>query len=713
VSAAPSLDAPTSALHFRVTGMRCASCAARVEGVLRDQPGVNDASVNFATGEARVEGANDIPALASALADAGYGLESRSGSAPPAAPASDRRRPALAALLTAPVFALAMLGIDSPASRIVQALLTTGVVYGLGAPFHRGAWARARHLGANMDTLISVGTTAAYATSLAALVTGGPLYFETAAVIVTLILIGRFLEDRARGRASSAVTRLAALRPTHASVVRDGREVQIALDAVQVGDHLAIRPGEKVATDAVILEGRSAFDESAFTGESLPVDKGPGDTLFGASLNRQGFVVARATRVGRDTALAGIIRLVEEAQASKAPIQKLADRVASVFVPVVLTIALVTGLAWFAVGADVNAALANAVAVLVIACPCALGLATPTAILVGSGRGAELGVLFKNAEVFEQSRRVDTVVFDKTGTLTRGEMSLTDVLSEDDDFLGRVAAVEAGSEHPIAGAVVAGARERGAPQETLREFESLPGRGVRGRVGDVTVSVGTERWMQELGVDVPSSLRDPLGELEAAGRTVFVGAWGGRARGLVAVADTPRTGAVEAVESLRAGGIGVVMITGDNQRTASAVATQLGIDRVMAEVLPADKADAVAELQASGHRVAFVGDGINDAPALTRADLGMAVGTGTDVAIEAGGVVLVAGDPRLCGVALALARRTFGTIAQNLFWAFGYNAAAIPLAALGYLDPMIAAGAMALSSLSVVANSLRLRRFQA
>ncbi len=712
MSAAPSPDLPAPALHFRVTGMRCASCATRVEQVLRDQPGVADASVNFATGDARVEGANDLPALAAALADAGYGLESRSESAPAADPAADRRRPALAALLTAPVFALAMLGIDSPTSRIAQALLTTVVVFGLGVSFHRGAWARARHLDANMDTLISVGTTAAYATSLAAVFTGGPLYFETAAVIVTLILIGRYLEDRARGRASSAVTRLAALRPSHANVVRDGREVQTALHAVQVGDHLAIRPGEKVATDAVILEGRSAFDESAFTGESLPVDKGPGDVLFGASLNRQGFVLARATRVGRDTALAGIIRLVEEAQASKAPIQKLADRVASVFVPAVLAVALVTGLVWFAMGADANAALGNAVAVLVIACPCALGLATPTAILVGSGRGAELGVLFKNAEVFERSRRVDTVVFDKTGTLTRGEMSLTDVVSDDDDFLSRVAAVEAGSEHPIATAVVAGARERGAPLETVREFESLAGRGVQGRVSDVSVSVGTQRWMQELGVDLPASLRDRLEELEAVGRTAFVGAWGGRARGLVAVADTPRAGARAAVASLRAADIGVVMITGDNQRTASAVAAQLGIDRVMAEVLPADKASAVADLQASGHRVAFVGDGINDAPALTRADLGMAVGSGTDVAIEAGGVVLVSGDPRLVGVALALARRTFRTIVQNLFWAFGYNAAAIPLAALGYLDPMIAAGAVALSSLSVVANSLRLRRFR-
>jgi cation-transporting ATPase V/Cu+-exporting ATPase len=709
--------------------MRCASCAARVERVLREQAGVRAAAVNLANSEARVVAEPDrldVAALQDAVAEAGFQLGSADAEQARITPVErlrgeaegQRRRFLLAALLTAPVFALGMLGVEGRPSLLVQGALATVVVFAFGAQFHRGAWARARRLDANMDTLISLGTLAAYGYSVWAAFAGQPVYFETGAVIVTLILLGRFLEARAKGQASSAVAKLLELGATDACVLREEGEVRIPIDDLQPGDRLVIRPGEKVPTDAVILEGTSAFDESAFTGESVPVDRAPGDPLFGASVNQHGRVVARATKVGSETALAQIVRLVEDTQASKAPVQKLTDAIASVFVPAVMGIAVVTLLGWLASGAALSTALTNAVAVLIIACPCALGLATPTAIMVGSGRGAELGVLFKGAEVFERSRGIDTVLFDKTGTLTRGEMSLTDVVSPEDEsvFLRLVGSVEAASEHPVARAVAAGAADRGISLDEVDGFESLPGRGVRAKVGGpggTAVAVGTARWMRELGIEVPVRLQGALEDLEGKGRTAFFGAWEGRARGIVAVADTVREGAAAAVQALRAAKVGVAMITGDNRRTAEAIAQQLRIGGVLAEVLPQDKAGAIDRLQREGQRVAFVGDGVNDAPALTQADLGMAVGTGTDVAIEAGGVVLMSGDPTLSAVALGLARRTFRTIAQNLFWAFAYNAAAIPLAATGLLNPMIAAGAMAFSSVTVVGNSLRLRRFRA
>jgi heavy metal translocating P-type ATPase len=728
-------------LRFEVEGMRCASCAARVEKVLREQAGVRAAAVNLASSEARVVADPDrvdVATLQGAVAEAGFRLERAAAESAEWArsspverlrgeASSQRRRLLVAALLTAPVFTLGMLGVEGTPSLLAQGALATVVVFALGAQFHRGAWARARKLGANMDTLISVGTLAAYGYSVWAAFAGQPVYFETGAVIVTLILLGRFLEARAKGQASGAVAKLLELRATDACVLREQGEVRIPVAELQPGDRLVIRPGEKVPTDAVILEGTSAFDESAFTGESVPVDRAPGDPLFGASVNQHGRVVARATRVGSETALAQIVRMVEDTQASKAPVQKLADAVAGVFVPVVMGIAALTLLGWLASGAPLSTALSNAVAVLIIACPCALGLATPTAIMVGSGRGAELGVLFKGAEVFERSRGIDTVLFDKTGTLTRGEMSLTDVVSLEDEsqFLRLVGSVEAASEHPVARAVATGAAGRGIALAEVDGFESLPGRGVRARVGQVgradgagepggtAVAVGTARWMRELGIEVPVRLQGALEDLEGQGRTAFFGAWQGRARGIVAVADTVREGAAATVQALRARKVHVSMITGDNRRTAEAIAAQLRIGGVLAEVLPRDKAGAIERLQQEGRRVAFVGDGINDAPALTQADLGMAVGTGTDIAIEAGGVVLMSGDPTLSAVALGLARRTFRTIAQNLFWAFAYNAAAIPLAALGMLNPMIAAGAMSFSSVTVVGNSLRLRRFRA
>jgi heavy metal translocating P-type ATPase len=717
VSAEATIASPRApAERFRVEGMHCASCAGRVERILREQPQVASASVNFATAEARVQGNVDARALRAAIRAAGYELVPlRDESLLPVTREveTSRLRFLVAAALTLPVFALAMLGFDAAWSRIAQALLATPIVLACGAPFHRGAWTRARHREANMDTLVSMGTLAAYGASLWALLRGGPVFFESAAVIVTLILLGRWLEARARGRASQAVSELAALAAVDACVLRGGREVRVPIQDLAVGDVLLIRPGEKVPTDAVVEEGRSEIDASMFTGEPLPRACGPGDEIPGAAVNGRGRLIARATRVGRDTALAAILRLVEETQASKAPVERLVDAIAGRFVPVVLAIAAVTLIGWLSAGATGADALTRAIAVLVIACPCALGLATPTAITVGSGRGAELGVLFKGAEVFERSRRIDTVVFDKTGTLTRGEMSLAEVAGAEDatQFLERVAAVEAASEHAIGRAIAAGARARGVALEAIEDFEAVPGCGARGRVRGSEVLVGATRWLRECGLEIPTDLGATIDALEARGFTVVVGAWDGRARGALALADVPREDAPAAIAALRRLGVDVHLVTGDNPRAARAAAQALGIEHVVAEARPDEKAAMVAALQRAGQRVAFVGDGINDAPALGQADLGLAVGTGTDVAIESGSAVLVSGDPRLAAIALALARRTYHTIGQNLFWAFAYNTAAIPVAALSGLDPMLAAGAMAFSSVSVVTNSLRLRRW--
>jgi cation-transporting ATPase V/Cu+-exporting ATPase len=707
---------------YEVEGMSCASCSARVERVLSRQAGVHSASVNFATGRARLEidpEKADPEALEDAVRRIGYGIRRLTASRPEPEAGGEAdafrrqlRITLLAAGLTLPVLVLGMTGIGGAWGGWLQALLATPVEFWLGAQFHRAALARARSLDTNMDTLVSVGTLAAYGYSCVALFQGAPLFFDTAAVIVTLILLGRTLEARAKGRASAAIRKLLELGVKEASLLRDGREVRIPIDQVTPGDLLVVRPGEKVPTDGVIVEGASSFDESMLTGESIPVDREPGEEVFGASVNGEGRVVIRATLVGNDTALAQIVRLVERAQASKAPVQHLVDRVAGVFVPVVLAIGALTLGAWLVLGADVAVSIRNAVAVLIIACPCALGLATPTAILVGTGRGAELGVLFKGSDVFERSRAVDVVLFDKTGTLTRGEMVLTDVVTDAtnaDVFLTRVASVENASEHPVARAVAAGAVERGIGLSEVGDFRAIPGRGVRGSIEGVEIVVGRAGLAEELGLEISRVYRDAQARLESEGKTAFLGGWEGQVRGVIGVADTLRSTARETVAEIASLGIGVVMVTGDNRRTADAIAGQLGIEQVRAEVLPQEKADEVRRLREQGRVVAFVGDGINDAPALVEADLGMAVGTGTDVAIEAGNVVLRSGEPRLAALGLRLARRTFRTIAQNLFWAFCYNTAAIPLAAFGFLDPMIAAGTMALSSLSVVANSLRLR----
>jgi cation-transporting ATPase V/Cu+-exporting ATPase len=718
------VPAPTTSVTLDVKGMTCASCALRIERILGKQEGVTAASVNFAGQEARVEilDGTDVAGLTEAVARLGY-------RARPVAEDEEREsvvdrydtetryqgRNALAAgLLALPVFLISMFGdMESTGLRTLVWALTTPVEFVFGWQFHRNAAVRLRSFGANMDTLVSMGTLAAYGYSVWAFFAGEHLYFETAAVIIAFILLGRFFEARSKGRASGAIARLLELGAREARVVRDGVEQTVPIGEVRPGDLMVVRPGEKVPTDGTITAGASSFDESMLTGESRPVDRGPGDPVIGATINQHGMVQVEATRVGTETALAQIIRLVEAAQSTKAPVQRLADRVAAVFVPVVVAVAIATLAGWLAVTGDLPDAMQAAVAVLIIACPCALGLATPTAIMVGSGRGAELGVLFKDAEIFERSRAVNTVVFDKTGTLTRGAMTLESIVATGDEHRALLLAgsLEAASEHAVGKAAALGAEERGVDLLPVTGFRALPGLGVAGTVDDVEVTAGRPALLEERGLRIPGDLREALDAMEAQGHTAFLAGWEGEARAALAVADTLRPGASDAVAALRAGGIEVAMITGDNRRTANAIAGEVGIDRVLAEVLPADKSGEVARLQEAGRVVAFVGDGVNDAPALTRADLGMAVGTGTDIAIEAGDVVLMSGDPALAGTALRLAVATFKVIRQNLFWAFAYNTAAIPLAAAGLLNPMIAAAAMAASSVTVVSNALRLRRF--
>lgn len=716
----------TQTHQFQVEGMTCASCALRIERILERQEGVSEAVVNFAGHDARVEvdpSAGDLEALSAAVSRIGYGI-SEIDDASPRVPVTELydeetryqlHSLTLATAFTIPIFLLSLLADPTIGVDVTQWALATPVVFVFGWQFHRAALRRLAGRTANMDTLVSLGTTAAYAYSVWAVFAGESVFFETAAIIITFILAGRYFEARAKGRASDAVGKLASLAAKDATVVVDGRELSVPLSEVEVGDRIVVRPGEKIPTDGVILEGASSLDESMLTGESIPVDKGAGDEVFGATINQHGRVTVEATRVGSETTLAQIVRLVEEAQATKAPIQRLADRVAAWFVPAVIVVAVATFGLWMVFDGSAATGLRNAIAVLIIACPCALGLATPTAIMVGSGRGAELGVLFRNAAVFENSRRIDTVVFDKTGTLTRGVMSLSDVDSDDDaaKFLLRVASVESASEHPVGRAVALGAEERGVELQAVTGFESMTGLGVRGEVGGTEVVVGKPKLMADMGLLIPDRHLDRVDSYEQQGKTAFLGGWGGEVRGVIAVADSLRPTAATAVDLLRGMGVKTSMITGDNRRTAEAIAAQVGVDEVMADVLPGEKSAEVERLRHGDFAVAFVGDGINDAPALTAADVGMAVGSGTDVAIEAGDVVLMSGDPRAAVTALALAGATFRTIRQNLFWAFFYNSVAIPLAVLGLLRPSIAAAAMALSSVSVVANSLRLRRFGA
>ena len=719
-------------LRLDVLGMTCGSCAARVEKTLNKQPGV-EASVNFATGEAVVRLEEAAPAfdeLREAVKARGYDLRLHVDEAEEAHKREERawlRRLVVAWPLAIATMAVSMAWPDELWSRWAAFLMATPVQFYAGWPFLKGAAVRARSFTANMDTLIAVGTLAAYGYSVWVFFTtldtfragaemgmgdaNTHLYFESSAVIIAFLALGRWLEARAKGRASQAIKRLLEMGAKDARVLRNDKELKVPVDVVKVGWILKVLPGEKVPVDGRVLEGASAVDESMLTGESVPVEKTVGDEVAGATVNLDGVLVIEATRVGEDTALAQIARLVAEAQGSKAPIQRLADQVAGIFVPVVFGIAALTAIAWYLVDGTVEAALVPAVSVLIIACPCALGLATPAALMVGTGRGAQMGILIRGAEILERSRGVNTVVFDKTGTLTEGRMRLVE-MAGDGRTLALAAAAEAGSEHPIAQAVVAGARERGVEIAPAQAFRSVAGRGVRAAVNGVEVLVGRRVFLEDEGVRVDTALEAEAARLEAQGDTVFWVGWDGAARGVVAVADGLKGGAREAIDALHDLDIEVAMLTGDNRRTGEAIAGQVGIDRVLAEVHPEDKVDEVKRLQAEGRVVAMVGDGINDGPALAQADLGMAIGTGTDVAIEASDITLMKGD--LGGVvrAIRLSRRTFATIKQNLFWAFGYNVAAIPLAALGLLNPMIAGAAMALSSVSVLTNSLRLRRFQ-
>ncbi|OQR65018.1 heavy metal translocating P-type ATPase [Streptomyces maremycinicus] len=733
---------PTAEVELLIGGMTCASCAARVEKKLNRMDGVT-ATVNYATERAKVSypAGTGVADLIATVVKTGYTAEepvpvaepSREDTTPADPELADlRHRLLVSVLLAAPVVLLAMVpSLQFDNWQWLSLTLAAPVVVWGGGPLHRAAWTNLRHGAATMDTLVSVGTLAALGWSLWALFFGdagmpgmrhpfeltvsrtdgaSTIYLEVAAGVTAFILLGRYLEARSKRRAGAALRALMELGAKDVAVLREGKEVRIPVDLLAVGDRFVVRPGEKIATDGTVVEGTSAVDASMLTGESVPVDVGPGDAVTGATVNAGGRLVVEAGRIGADTRLARMAQLVEAAQTGKAEVQRLADRISGVFVPAVLLIALATFGGWLGATGDTTAAFTAAVAVLIIACPCALGLATPTALMVGTGRGAQLGILIKGPEVLESTRRVDTVVLDKTGTVTTGRMTLQDVYvadGTDERRLLRLAgALEHASEHPVARAVAAGAEDRAGELPAAERFENVPGRGVRGRVEGHEVAVG------RLFETVPDDVARAKAQAERDGRTAVVVGWDGVARGVLAVADAVKETSTEAVRELRALGLTPVLLTGDNRAVADAVAEAVGIERVIAEVLPEDKVDVVRRLQAEGRVVAMVGDGVNDAAALATADLGLAMGTGTDAAIEASDLTLVRGDLRVAADAIRLSRRTLTTIKGNLVWAFGYNVAALPLAAAGLLNPMIAGAAMAFSSVFVVTNSLRLRAFK-
>jgi len=759
-------DVATASIELPMTGMTCASCVRNVERAINRQPGVLNVAVNLATEKAAVQYLPNTVRrgdLIKAVEAAGYGvLDLATREAPEDAERiarqaeinRQRRMVLIGAAFTIPLFVLsmsrdivmatympgvsmaemtqpgmaAMHGVPAVLEWLLWSgfpfvflFLATPVQWIVGRQYTVGAWKAARNGTTGMDTLIALGSWAAYLYSLLVLIGmvigyggfGEHVYFETAAVILTLITLGKLLEARAKGRTSDAIRKLLGLTPKTATLLRADEEIEVAIDDVIVGDRLIVRPGERMPVDGVVIDGRSSVDESMLTGESLPVNKEPGSDVIGATINKQGRLVIEAQRVGAETALAQIVRLVEQAQGSKAPIQRVADQVSGVFVPIVLVLAALTFIGWLVIGqVTLTAALVNAIAVLVIACPCALGLATPTAIMVGTGRGAEIGVLFRNSEALESAKRVQIVALDKTGTITRGEPSVTDVIAlngfSEDDVLRLTAIAERGSEHPLGQAVVAAAQAWELSLSQPETFEAESGRGVRATVEGRTVLVGSPRFIREQGHDL-TAYTAQFEALQGRARTAVLTVIDGVLAGILGIADTVKAGSREAVSALRAHGLEVVMITGDNEKTAQAIAHEVGITRVLAEVLPDQKAERIRQLQVENKRVAMVGDGINDAPALAQADVGIAIGTGTDIAIEASDVTLVSGDLRGVARAVSLSRATMRTIYQNLFWAFIYNIILIPVAMAGALIPMLAAAAMAFSSIFVVSNSLRLR----
>ncbi|HWO96268.1 MAG TPA: heavy metal translocating P-type ATPase [Bacillus sp. (in: firmicutes)] len=726
--------------EFNITGMTCAACATRIEKGLNKMGGVTKATVNLALESATVEydaGAVSIQDMIARVEKLGYGASVKSEKQEDVAEMRARElenqkgKFIFSLILSVPLL-WAMVSHFSFTSFIwlpemfmnpwVQFALATPVQFIIGKQFYVGAYKALRNKSANMDVLVALGTSAAYFYSLyLSLVSSGSgthmveLYFETSAVLITLIILGKLFEAKAKGRSSEAIKKLMGLQAKTATVVRDGKEMEIPLEQVVTGDIIYVKPGEKVPVDGEIIEGRSALDESMLTGESVPVDKTVGDAVIGATINKNGFLKIKATKVGRDTALAQIIKVVEEAQGSKAPIQRLADQISGIFVPIVVGIAVVTFLVWFFIVDPGNfaEALEKLIAVLVIACPCALGLATPTSIMAGSGRSAEFGILFKGGEHLETTHRITTVVLDKTGTVTNGKPVLTDVAVASDmderEFLQLVGTAEKQSEHPLAEAIVAGIREKEIELTEAAAFEAIPGYGIKATVNGKELLIGTRKLMNQYNVAIDFALQ-AMEEMEQEGKTAMLVAIDNVYAGTVAVADTVKDTSKEAIRRLKEMGLEVVMMTGDNQRTAEAIAKQVEIDSVIAEVLPEGKASVVKKLQAEGKKVAMVGDGINDAPALAVADIGMAIGTGTDVAMEAADITLMRGDLMSIADAIFMSKKTIANIKQNLFWAFAYNALGIPVAALGLLAPWLAGAAMAFSSVSVVLNALRLQR---
>ena len=740
---------------FPVIGMTCASCVARVEEALSSVPGVVYANVNLASEKATVEylEGTAVADMRRAVKDAGYELGPEAQALEDVTTATKREirvvrnRFIVAAILAAVIMALGF-GPSFPGKPYLLWALATPVQFWAGLRFYRGAWGALKHKTSDMNTLIAVGTSVAYFYSMIAVVAPGlfitdllepHLYFDTSAMIIALILLGRFLEARARGQTSEAIKKLVGMQPKSALIIREGEQKEIPVEDVQAGDVILMRPGERIPVDGIVREGYSSVDESMITGESIPVEKKIGDEVIGATINKTGSFQFEATKVGKDTTLARIVRMVEEAQGSKAPVQRLADVIASYFVPTVIGIAIVTLIVWYLVGPPpaLTYALLNFVAVLVIACPCALGLATPTAIMVGTGKGAERGILIRNGEALERAHQIDTVLLDKTGTLTRGEPAVTVVVaspsSSPDEILRLAASAERNSEHPLGEAVLKAALEKKLELSASSDFNAIPGEGVEALVEGKKLLLGNLKLMEERGFAL-NALEKKAADLFQQGKTVMFLGWDSQVAGIIALADTLKPGAKEAVQTLRKMGIESAMITGDNRRTAEAIAREAGIDRVLAEVLPEHKAGEVKRLQEEGRVVAMVGDGINDAPALAQADIGTAIGTGTDVAMETGDITLISGDLMGVATAIALSKRTMRTIKQNLFWAFAYNTALIPVAAgvlylafrntgvpsglhfilgeYGFINPMLAAAAMAASSITVVSNSLRLRRFK-